>query len=233
VTQLSEHSAFGANKEALQQCRMFCGCADTIFARCSKRTAAVEQGVQRRDQEAFVQLGRSEMDEECGVPFQKGVLVSPGLERRDAARAHTRETSNLKGVRTCVVCFDKEITTVALPCRHSSVCGDCMQDIRTRTNKCPICRAKIMLIRDGHYDMEFVGFTLLAVETVQNDVKTLAGALKPCMMAVWAFLLPGVKTLARALKLCLIASWAFILLALVAFGLFFVRIKCDELINMS
>jgi len=180
---------------------MICGCMTTILARCSKRAAAVEQGVQSRDREASVRLGRKEMDEECSFLFQ-----------------------SQRGVRTCVVCFEKEITTVALPCRHSSVCGDCMQDIRTRTNKCPICRAKIMLIQHGHYDTEFVGFTLLAVETVQNGVKMLA------------VILPGVKMLARALRLCLIAVWAFVLLALVAIGLFFVRIKlqqCHELINMS
>jgi len=162
------------------------------------------------------------MDEECGVSVQKGVLA--GLERTDATGAHTKEASSVRGVRTCAACFDKKITTVALPCRHSSVCGDCMQDIRTRTNKCPICRAKIMLIQHGHYDTEFVGFTLLAVETVQNGVKMLA------------VILPGVKMLARALRLCLIAVWAFVLLALVAIGLFFVRIKlqqCHELINMS
>jgi len=187
---------------------MICGCMTTILARCSKRAAAVEQGVQSRDREASVRLGRKEMDEECSFLFQ-----------------------SQRGVRTCVVCFEKEITTVSLPCRHSSVCGDCMQDIRTRTNKCPICRAKIMSIRHGHYDTEFVDFALLAVETVQDGVKTLARALTPCKIAVWAFILPGVKTLARALRLCMIAVWAFIALGLVASGFFFLRTmlqQCDS-----
>jgi len=147
---------------------MFCGCSEIFPSRRNRRAAAAEQGVQSHRQEARAQLGGAgELDEELGASFQREV-------------------------RTCVVCFDKEITTVTLPCRHSSVCGDCMQDIRTRTNKCPICRARIASVRDGHYDTEFVDFALLAVETVQDRVKTANAYVYETMYdRVRAFLLLG------------------------------------------
>jgi len=138
--------------------------------------AAVEQGGQSQDCEAPLQQAKWE-DEEFG--FQQ--------------------------VRVCVVCFDKEITTVTLPCRHSSLCDDCMQGIRTATNKCPICRARIASVRHGHYETDFVDFAQLAVEAVQNHMKVANAYVYEAMYdQIRTFLLVGL--------LCAAASGFFFLI---------------------
>ena len=44
---------------------------------------------------------------------------------------------------TCVICITNERDTTVMPCRHMCLCSDCAEQLRTQTNKCPICRAHI------------------------------------------------------------------------------------------
>jgi len=134
------------------------------------------------------------MDEESGTPVRR--------EER--------------AVRTCVVCFDNPITTVTLPCRHSSACVVCMQEIRRSTNKCPICRARIASIRHGHYDNAFVDFASLAVEAVQDRVETANTYVFSTMYdRVRAFMLLG-------LLFAAISGASFLVLGQTIVGVFFV-----------
>jgi len=41
----------------------------------------------------------------------------------------------------CVVCMSATRDTMALPCRHLSLCNPCAEVLRYQSNKCPICRA--------------------------------------------------------------------------------------------
>lgn len=44
------------------------------------------------------------------------------------------------GGSDCVICLAAERTTTVLPCRHMCMCRECALALKTRTNKCPICR---------------------------------------------------------------------------------------------
>merc|ERR1712173_427287 len=46
---------------------------------------------------------------------------------------------------TCNVCMDKCVATVSLPCRHASLCVDCLMRLRETAEvpKCPVCRSSI------------------------------------------------------------------------------------------
>ena len=41
--------------------------------------------------------------------------------------------------KTCVVCLDKEVSVVTLPCKHYVCCGECVTNLMT----CPVCRSAI------------------------------------------------------------------------------------------
>lgn len=45
--------------------------------------------------------------------------------------------------RECVVCMCSERDTMVLPCRHMCMCQECAAALKTKTNKCPICRNEI------------------------------------------------------------------------------------------
>uniref|UniRef100_A0A8C9X993 Baculoviral IAP repeat containing 2 n=1 Tax=Sander lucioperca TaxID=283035 RepID=A0A8C9X993_SANLU len=45
----------------------------------------------------------------------------------------------LQEERTCMVCMDKEVNIVFIPCGHLVVCKECAPSLR----KCPICRALV------------------------------------------------------------------------------------------
>lgn len=40
----------------------------------------------------------------------------------------------------CVVCLTQSRDTIVLPCRHLCLCTDCAELLRSRVDKCPICR---------------------------------------------------------------------------------------------
>ena len=43
----------------------------------------------------------------------------------------------------CVICMSAPRDTTALPCRHMCMCHQCANELKTQTNKCPICRGPI------------------------------------------------------------------------------------------
>jgi hypothetical protein len=44
----------------------------------------------------------------------------------------------------CVICMSNTVDTAALPCRHFCLCRDCATLLRTKSNKCPVCRSRIV-----------------------------------------------------------------------------------------
>ena len=47
------------------------------------------------------------------------------------------------GRHLCVVCDERPLSVVCLPCRHFSLCATCVQDERATAGGCPMCRAAI------------------------------------------------------------------------------------------
>ena len=43
----------------------------------------------------------------------------------------------------CVICLTNEKDTAILPCMHLCVCGECAEQLRMKTHKCPVCRKPI------------------------------------------------------------------------------------------
>ncbi|KNC54491.1 uncharacterized protein AMSG_10489 [Thecamonas trahens ATCC 50062] len=44
------------------------------------------------------------------------------------------------GTTECVVCMSDPRDTLVLPCRHMCLCGECAEELRVRSSRCPICR---------------------------------------------------------------------------------------------
>ena len=43
----------------------------------------------------------------------------------------------------CLICFDDNIDTACLPCRHLCLCSSCADMLRVNTGVCPVCRCGI------------------------------------------------------------------------------------------
>jgi len=53
------------------------------------------------------------------------------------------ETSLKKDSGICVVCFQNEVNTIIVDCRHGCLCSVCAKKILKGSGKCPICRIEI------------------------------------------------------------------------------------------
>ena len=60
--------------------------------------------------------------------------------------------NNENHIKMCVVCLANEIEWVLVPCGHKCVCAKCGPIIREKTQKCPICKQKIIGILEKIYD---------------------------------------------------------------------------------
>ena len=54
------------------------------------------------------------------------------------------------------MCFDAEIDTCILPCRHSCLCAACLRAVRESRPRCPICRGPLTSHLTGSFDSEYV-----------------------------------------------------------------------------
>ncbi|KAH7281426.1 hypothetical protein KP509_36G047100 [Ceratopteris richardii] len=46
--------------------------------------------------------------------------------------------------KECVVCLSEHRDTTVLPCRHMCMCRGCAKLLQERTNRCPICRTRVL-----------------------------------------------------------------------------------------
>jgi len=51
----------------------------------------------------------------------------------------------------CVVCQAANVSTAAFPCRHATMCRKCIEQVRERDNRCPICRSHIVGVVHGKF----------------------------------------------------------------------------------
>mmetsp|Transcript_99140 Transcript_99140/g.171958 ORF Transcript_99140/g.171958 Transcript_99140/m.171958 type:complete len:847 (-) Transcript_99140:33-2573(-) len=74
-----------------------------------------------------------------------------------------------EAVRMCYVCMSRRIETVAIPCRHSSMCQQCMREVLSSNSLCPLCRAHISYSVYGLFDSDYVDLAGRLVEVVSGQ----------------------------------------------------------------
>lgn len=84
------------------------------------------------------------------VRHADGTLGVKVLKQKIHAQGQAFEMQAIYGIEragtsddTCVVCLTNPKDMTVLPCRHMCLCRDCAEQLRTQTNKCPICRAPV------------------------------------------------------------------------------------------
>lgn len=84
------------------------------------------------------------------VPSQSSAaaaaLLPPALGTPPAAKVPSKkEGETTPGVKSCVVCWERDVDTVNNPCGHASLCQVCAtkQGLRKLKSKCPECREHI------------------------------------------------------------------------------------------
>jgi len=58
--------------------------------------------------------------------------------RRDKDENQTKE---------CILCLDKPVSHIILPCMHFSLCEDCAKGYKRGESTCPVCRAPVTDVR--------------------------------------------------------------------------------------
>lgn len=72
-------------------------------------------------------------------------LQPPVLGTPAAAKVPKAENETTPGVKNCVVCWERDVNTVNVPCGHASLCQVCAtkQGLRKLKYRCPECRQSI------------------------------------------------------------------------------------------
>ncbi|CAH1246363.1 BIRC3 [Branchiostoma lanceolatum] len=58
-----------------------------------------------------------------------------------------RQLQQLMEERMCKICMDETACMVLIPCGHMCCCENCVQMLRTRGGRCPMCRARIQRVQ--------------------------------------------------------------------------------------
>ncbi|XP_078576691.1 uncharacterized protein LOC144862221 [Branchiostoma floridae x Branchiostoma japonicum] len=58
-----------------------------------------------------------------------------------------RQLQQLLEERTCKICMDESACMVLIPCGHMCCCENCVQMLRARGGRCPMCRARIQRVQ--------------------------------------------------------------------------------------
>jgi Zinc finger, C3HC4 type (RING finger) len=48
--------------------------------------------------------------------------------------------------RVCVICMDKQASSILEPCHHNKCCAECIYTILKTSDKCPICRTVVQKV---------------------------------------------------------------------------------------
>eukprot|EP00929_Paragymnodinium_shiwhaense_P062987 TRINITY_DN31498_c0_g1_i1.p2 TRINITY_DN31498_c0_g1~~TRINITY_DN31498_c0_g1_i1.p2 ORF type:complete len:279 (-),score=47.45 TRINITY_DN31498_c0_g1_i1:1439-2275(-) len=105
-------------------------------------------------------------DEEKGLEKERQgskAIVDILEDTGSATKDHTKE----RPARMCVVCFTNPINTAALPCRHSSICSDCMEQVR---GICPICRSQVDYVLHGEFADDFLDVAPIVLAAASRRV---------------------------------------------------------------
>lgn len=62
---------------------------------------------------------------------------------------------NTNPAEECVICLSAPRNSVVIPCRHLCLCNECAETLRYQSNKCPICRGRILFCNPAFVDYNF------------------------------------------------------------------------------
>lgn len=103
------------------------------------------QSEEKPDTNAFGSGGNDE--EEGGacvrrweVPVSKQKIYVKGVSYELQEIYGLDEQATAPQGKECVICMAEPRSTTVLPCRHLCMCSACAKQMRTQTNRCPICR---------------------------------------------------------------------------------------------
>ena len=68
----------------------------------------------------------------AGLPTDDDQLIANEIENGCESR-----------VNECQICMDESINSVLLPCRHSTLCIGCANDIQQTCRQCPMCQQPV------------------------------------------------------------------------------------------
>lgn len=81
-------------------------------------------------------------------------------------RLKSLQNSNQK---ECPICFDDEVDTLSLPCRHAC-CLNCWNTLLSVSNKCPICRTTVVSLVSMKSELAFLNNIHSCSSQIQNDL---------------------------------------------------------------
>lgn len=120
--------------------------------------------------------------------------------------------NNHAGSRVCAVCLVEQVSTVALPCRHSVMCGSCMDNVRSSRGICPLCRCPIDMSLTGRFAAEFVDLAPEMIAAAYEPLRQAQAAVyKGMYQHIRVFLLIGVVCGAGSLLCFMLAPFLLIL----------------------
>lgn len=106
-----------------------------------------------QSQTTTVKLLQSQEGSYYALPIKQRVQVGSdqyelmeifGIDQSLAGNAASGgEGKRVESARECVICMTAPRDTAVLPCRHMCMCSDCARQLRSHSNKCPICRTAI------------------------------------------------------------------------------------------
>lgn len=86
----------------------------------------------------------------CSIPFKPGTddfKIKYLCQKVKVKGSQWYNVEDVYGLTTednlCEICCTNPRNSFFLPCKHSYTCGECAMLIRTKDDKCPICRQKI------------------------------------------------------------------------------------------
>lgn len=88
----------------------------------------------------------------CMRPKPKFPTAPVQADRKTEDAAAAAAPAEDRKQHTCVVCMDKEVDHVMVPCGHLCVCGSCAGALKhEKMNACPVCRRKTKLVQRVYY----------------------------------------------------------------------------------
>eukprot|EP00928_Gymnodinium_smaydae_P071256 TRINITY_DN54897_c0_g1_i1.p1 TRINITY_DN54897_c0_g1~~TRINITY_DN54897_c0_g1_i1.p1 ORF type:complete len:546 (-),score=60.02 TRINITY_DN54897_c0_g1_i1:323-1960(-) len=102
-------------------------------------------------------------------PAEENEGVEDLEAQQDSEAGSNRETPEKSG-RLCVVCQTEDITTVAIPCRHSTLCDECSKEVWRRDKRCPVCRTEMGYLVNGVFKEDYVDLTPQLMELIAKPI---------------------------------------------------------------
>ena len=75
--------------------------------------------------------------------FEVEDIFGASVDEAPTTEDATEERKPIEEDDACVICLTEAKDTLVMPCRHRCLCEGCASNLRSQTNKCPMCRTPI------------------------------------------------------------------------------------------